>query len=355
MSVHVVRGDDPDARVRQLRTLVTELVKDDDRSLAVEEHTVPGREGGVEERTRVAAAAATAAASPPFGTSVRVVVLREIGALTAEDASPLVEYLASPLETTELVLVGGGGRLPASITKALKSAGAEQHAARSGATRDQLVHELRTAGLSLTEPARRRVEEHLAEDAARVPELVEVLRASAGGEAQLDEEDVVPYLGELGTVKPWELTNAIEAGDISGAVAVLHRLLHATGGTQAKPMHPLQVMAMLHNSVRRLMRVDDPEIVGEADAAAALTELTGRSVKPYPARKALDQARAWGSEGLRRAVDLLARADLDLRGASALPGAAVLEVLVARLAGIAARGRPRGRSGGRRPRRRSPS
>ncbi len=353
MTVHLVKGEDPDARVRALQTLVAELVGDDDRSLAVEEHTVPGRDGTVEERTQVAAAVATAAASPPFGTAVRIVVLRDVGALTTEDASPVVEYLAAPLETTELVLVGGGGRVPASITKALKSAGAKEHAVKASGTREQLERELRAAGVSLTDSARKRVEDHLAEDAARVPELVEVLRAAGGDRTLLDEHDIAPYLGELGTVKPWELTNAIEAGDVGGALTVLHRLLHATGGSQAKPMHPLQIMAMLHNSVRRLLRVDDPEIVGETDAAAALTELAGRSVKPYPARKALDQARAWGSDGLRLAVDLLAAADLELRGATALPGSAVLEVLVARLAGIAASSRPRGRNAGRRPRRRS--
>lgn len=348
MSVHLVKGEDPDARTRTMQALVSTLVGDADRSLAVEEHTAPGREGGAEDRSGVVAAVATAAASPPFGTAVRVVVLRDVGALTAEDVGPLVEYLAAPLGTTELVLVGGGGRIPASLTKALKSTGAEEHTARGGTTRDRLAHELRAAGVALTESARKRVEEHLGEDTARVPELVEVLRAAtAGGETELDGDDVAPYLGAFGSVKPWELTNAIEAGDAASAVTVLHRLLRTTGGMQAKPMHPLQVMAMLHNSVRRLLRVDDPEIVGERDAASALTELTGRPVKGYPARKALGQARSWGSDGLRRAVDLLARADLELRGASALPGETVLEVLVARLARISSEARPR-RGGGRR-------
>ena len=55
----------------------------------------------------------------------------------------------------------------------------------------------------------------------------------------------------------------------------------------------------------------------------------------FPARKALSQARRLGSKGLRRSVELLAAADLDLRGAQAWPDELVVEVLVARLAVVA--------------------
>jgi hypothetical protein len=71
-------------------------------------------------------------------------------------------------------------------------------------------------------------------------------------------------------------------------------------------------------------------------------------VKPYPAGLALRQARLLGAAGLRTAYGHLAKADVDLRGATALPEDAVLEVLVARLAGLsrragAAGSNPRGR------------
>jgi DNA polymerase-3 subunit delta len=65
-------------------------------------------------------------------------------------------------------------------------------------------------------------------------------------------------------------------------------------------------------------------------------------VKEYPARKALAQARALGTDGIRQAFDALFQADLDLKGARAIPEQAVMEVLVVRLTRLAAR------SGGRR-------
>jgi hypothetical protein len=118
-----------------------------------------------------------------------------------------------------------------------------------------------------------------------------------------------------------------------------------TSPRQPKPMHPLQVMGLLHNHYRRLARLDDPDVVDERSAVAAL----GGKVKPYPARKAWEQARSLGSGGIRQAFARLHQADLDLKGVRAIPEGVVMEVLVARLAGLAGRSGRRGgaRSGGR--------
>ena len=66
----------------------------------------------------------------------------------------------------------------------------------------------------------------------------------------------------------------------------------------------------------------------------------GGKVKEYPARKALDQARRLGTDGLREAFDALFQADLDLKGARGVPEDAVMEVLVVRLARLAGRAPP---------------
>lgn len=351
MTVHLVRGDDPVLRDEALTRLVDELVGDDDRTLAVEELTVPGRAataegdgggdgdggepGGAPARDEVVAAALNAAQSPPFMTGRRVVVVREAGNLAAADAEPLVVYLADPMETTALVLVAGGGRLPANLTKALKAAGATEVGPRADKTVDVLAQHARDAGLELRPEARKLVAFHLGEDAGRVPRLVDVLAAAFGAGATLDVADVEPYLGEVGSVPGYELTNVIEAGDVPGALAILHRMMTAPDARQAKPMHPLQILGLLGTYYRRLLRLDDPELRGSPDAVAAL----GGRVKEYPARKALQAARSLGTAGLRQAYDHLAQADLDLKGQRAIPADAVLEVLVARLAQLSGRAR----------------
>jgi DNA polymerase-3 subunit delta len=194
----------------------------------------------------------------------------------------------------------------------------------------------------------------LGEDAGRVAALVEVLASTYGPGARLDVDDVEPYLGEAGSVPVYELANAIDAGDVPRALETLHRLLVVTSPRQPKPLHPLQVMGLLHNHYRRLARVDDPNVVDDRSAIAAL----GGKVKPYPARKALEQSRAIGSNGIREAFARLHQADLDLKGVRAIPEDVVMEVLVARLAGLSARSgrRPqaqRGRGGKGAPARRS--
>jgi DNA polymerase-3 subunit delta len=336
--VHLVLGDDPTLRSDLVRALVAELVGADDPSLAVEEFTLAGRaddgpgEGdtGVPNgRPPVIAAALGAASTPPFGTERRVIVVRDVGALGATDTEAVVRYLADPMPTTVLVLVSGGGRTPAALTKAVKAAGGKEVRPRSERTGDALASALEHAGLTLTPAAVRRVTEWLGDDAGRVPALLDVLRAAYGEEARVDVDDVEPYLGDAGSVAPYHLTGAIDRGEADAALEVLHRLRGAA-------FHPLQVMALLHRHYQRLLRLDDPSIGGEAEAAAAL----GGKVKPYPAGLALRQSRALGTVGIRAAYDLLARADIDLRGATAQSEDGVLEVLVARLAGLSRRARP---------------
>ena len=69
------------------------------------------------------AAVVNAVQSPPFMTECRVVVVREIGNLTTEQGKWLAEWIANPLDGVHLVLVAGGGRIPAALDKACKAGG----------------------------------------------------------------------------------------------------------------------------------------------------------------------------------------------------------------------------------------
>src|SRR5205085_6663885 len=90
---------------------------------------------------------------------------------------------------------------------------------------------------------------HFGEDAARLLALIAVLEEAFPAGAALGPDDVEPYLGEAGGVAPWDLTDAIDAGDTALALTHLHRLLE--GGER----HPLVVLATLHNHYARILRV----------------------------------------------------------------------------------------------------
>lgn len=323
-SVRLVKGGDDVLREQAAVALVDSLVADGDRGLLVDEHAGPDYE---------LAAVVDAANTPPFLTGHRIVVARHLARFPNADAlRPLLDHLTDPLDSTDLVLVWERspepasrlGNIPPTLTKAIKAAGGEVVEADAPAkNRDAWVIEQMAAHqVTLDRAAASLVAGQLGDNAGAVVELAERLAGVHGPGARLGAEDVRPWLGQAGGVPPWELTDAIDKGDVAGSLDLLHRMLH--GGDR----HALQVMATLHGHYGRMLRLDGADARNETDAAAIL----GMRGSTFPAKKALNQSRALGSAGVRRAIRWLARADLDLRGAQAWPDELVMEVLVARLA-----------------------
>ena len=270
------------------------------------------------------------AQTPPFLTDRRVVVARGVGRFNADEVAPLVTYLGDPLPSTELVLVAGGGRLAKALTDAVKKTGGVvtdtappvRARERGGWFEDQVT----AAGLKLDQPALNLLASWLGEDAGRVQGILETLASAYGDSRTLKVVDVEPFLGEAGGVPPWDLTDAIDRGDTTKSLLLLHRMM------RAGERHPLQVMAILHSQYTKLLTLDGANANDESAAAAVL------GIKPgFPAKKALDQYRKLGNSGVVRAIGLLAQADLDLRGAKEWPDELIMEVLVARLSRLSRR------------------
>lgn len=327
-----------------VRDLVHTLVGDDDRTLVVDELGIDRYTAGGDPDV---GPVIDAAQTPPFLTDRRVVVARHLGALgSKEHIAALVRYLADPLPTTVLVLVWErsgrpGERVakspPKPLADAVRAAGGRVVDTTPGKIGDVVTEAVAASGITLDAAARVRLAEHLGTEASRVRATLEALEAAYGPGARLGVAEIEPYLGAEGGRERWALTDAIDRGDTAAALDVLHRLLHG-----ADPLHPLQVMATLHGHYARMLALDGAAVGSRAEAA----RLIGARSE-YTAGKALDTARRLGSDRLRGFIGLLARADLDLRGARAWPPELVLEVLVARLAsrsGTAASGSGGGRS-----------
>lgn len=341
MNTYLVQGADPILRDREVQRVVETLLDGQDRTLALEDFTLPDRRESEEDVSSldvpVFVAAMTALQSPPFMTSCRIVVLREIGNLAKDQAQWLAEWMADAPDDARLVLVAGGGRVQPVLEKAAK-AHAEIVAPETEQTAGVLATELKTAKLKLAPDASSRLVAHLGDDAGRIPELVEILASTYGRDVTLDLSDVEAYLGEVGTAGRFDLTNAIDRGDVPTALEVLHRLLTSNSSREPKPLHPLQVMASLVFHYQRLLRLDDPQIVTKEQAAQVLGMKSAGG-----ARFPLDASKRLGTDGLREAMRLLARADLDLRGHGGLDERTAIEVLVARLAALTRRHQPAGR------------
>jgi DNA polymerase III subunit delta len=318
--VHLVRGADPSLVRDKVRVLIDELVGQGDRALMVDEYAGGGYEVG---------ALADAAQTPPFLTDRRVVVGRDLHQFKADEVGPLVEYLADPLPTTSLVLVWESGTVPKALLDAVKKGGGEQVSAdpgyRAADVRKWLAERVGESGLHLDGAALDAIVQTLGQDIGRLGGVLESLVAVYGPGARLRAEDVTPYLGEAGGVAPWDLTDAIDRGEIAKAIEALHRIHRAS--------HALVVMASLHNHVQRMLALDGAGVRSEKEAA----EVLGIKGSTFPAKKALDQGRRLGTEKVMQATTLLAQADVDLRGVKNGPDELLLEVLVARLANLARR------------------
>lgn len=313
MSVVLFHGSDETLISEAVAEHVRQLVGPEDRTLMVEDYP----------SDHSMAAAVGSAETPSMFTERRVVVLRDVSKRPADDLEILARYLAQPNDETDLVIDWGSGRVLKAIADGVKACGGRSidptPPSKTKDRRDWWETTIEASKLALHPAAVRLLIDWLGEDVARFSSLAETLRTTYGDKT-ITADDLRPFLGERGDSKPWDLTDAIDAGDAPVALTVLRRLM------QAGERHPLQILAQLHNHYARLARLDGVDISSAADAEAAL------GIKGFPAQKAVGSYRNLGSSGVRRAYGLLAAADLDVRGGTGLEEDVVMDVLVARLA-----------------------
>ncbi|MGA0237377.1 MAG: DNA polymerase III subunit delta [Acidimicrobiales bacterium] len=344
MALRLIIGDDPVLVGEAVIAAVDELVGSGDRSLMLETLTEADyrNDSGGYEPAKVLDAVRT----PPFLTDRRVVVGRHLSRFSKkDDYLPIVDLLAEPLETTDLVLVWEKGvdpkvermpSLPKAIKEAAEVAGAlvQQTAAPKGkAAGDWLRDQLGSSSLQFERPAVAAIEELLGEDRSRVVGLVRTLEGALGADATVSVDDVVTFGGEAGATVPWALDDAIDRGDVAAALQLLPRLIPSAGSPTDRNGAAFRLTAVLHRRYSNMLRLDGADVRDEKAAA----QLLGMKGSTFPAKKAMQQGRKLGTEKLARAIELLAEADLDLRGTKDWPPELVMEVLVARLANLSRR------------------
>ena len=316
-SAKIFSGPEPSLLADAVRACIEELVGTQDRSLVLEE--LSGEEYAIEQ-------VVDAVQTPPLLSDRRVVVVREFNRFKVDQLKPLIELLRDLPSTTDLVIEWGSGAVPKKLIEAAKAIDGEQikvGAPGTGRARSSWFQERFDTSLVQLDPsARQLIAEHLGEDVARLTGLLQILEGAYGTDAKLGATEVGPFLGDEGAVPPWDLTDALDRGEMKTALEVVQRMMAAGG----RP--PLQIMATLHTHYERILRLDGTQISNEKDAAVHL-EMKGST---FPAKKALSQMRRLGPDKTRRAIELLSKTDMDLRGKSALDGDILMEILVARLA-----------------------
>ena len=322
------RGGDAVALEEAVRRAVEDLVGEGDRSLIVEELHVGDwlDDAGEADITPLANAAQT----PPFLTESRIVVARETAYFSkGETLRPLLEYLEQPLETTTVVFVWEravqGQKLPAfprALSTAIKKAGGSSvdTAPPRKKVEAWLDEQMASSTVRLDAAAKKTIGDRFGEDASRIVGLLRTLEGAFGTGATLSVQDIEPFLGDEGGVAPWDLTDAIDKGDIAASIGLARRMM---GGGER---HAMQLIYSLHSHYQNMLALEGADVADKQGAADLL------GIHAYPAQKALAQCRRLGFEGIAEAIGLLADAEMDSKGAKGWPPELVVELLVARLA-----------------------
>lgn len=261
--------------------------------------------------------------SPSLFDEPRVVVVRRVEACNDAFLTDAIAYLDQVEDDVVLVLQHGGGVRGKRLLDAVK---AGKHpvvscaAVKKDAEKATFVSdELRRAGRRADAGGVRALVDAVGSDLRELASAVAQLVADTSGVigAQVVEQY---YAGRI-EATGFRVADAAVAGDVGPAVALLRHAL-ATG------VDPVPLVAALAVKLRTLAKVG--AMRGRSGVSAADLGLA-----PWQIDRASKELRRWSPERLAFAIDAVAQADAEVKGASRDPEFAV-ERAVLRVAGAAA-------------------
>ena len=328
-NVYLIRGDEPSIVSRELEKLTVSLLENEDKSLVVEELLEDDYQ--TDSEIYSVESLVSAIQTVPFLTRKRIVIGRDFARFSKkEDLEPLFAYMKDPIETNYLILVWEKGaklqranQIPKSLIEAVNGCG-EVIDIRVGRKVNGWIREqVGESSIMLDEASITLLEKSVGEEIARIPAILATLESVFGSGSDLQSSDIEPYIGQAGNVVPWELTDRITTGNAASALGILTRM--QGNGAQ----HQMQILGFLSNHYFRILQLSGRSGVTSEEAANLLGDKSA-----YRAKKTLSEANRLGPEKSKRAIQLLAEADVNLRGGTGVPAETVMEVLVARLSSL---------------------
>ncbi|MDX6547032.1 MAG: polymerase subunit delta, partial [Gaiellales bacterium] len=248
----------------------------------------------------------------------RLVLVRGVEALDADQLAAIIAYLADPAPGTCLALFGGGG-LPQDgpLATAVAAVGDvrifdapdDDHAAQ------WVVKRFSEQGISCPLAIAKRIVRRAGIEIGDLALEVEKLAVHGRGEPPT-EQDVDLLVAESHDVKPWNMTDAWGRRDAAGVIAF------ATADIE-KPDDVLRISAIFANHVRRVRQA---MLVMEGGGSAKEVQKQLGLRSPYQAQGLCRQARAFSEPELAGAVVRLAQLDLAIKGGSRLDPRLELEL-----------------------------
>jgi DNA polymerase-3 subunit delta len=138
---------------------------------------------------------------------------------------------------------------------------------------------------------------------------VEKLVTYVGARKRVERDDVLRAAGHSAEQNPFELQNALAAGDVPRALAIADGLLAQAGNRRCEA---LKIVGLLTAYVTKLWKLTGCLASGLPETQWARQI----GVPPFYVREYAQAARRFGSPALRRAFEALLAADMELKGGS---------------------------------------
>lgn len=268
------------------------------------------------------------ALAPSLFSERRALVLKDLQDLDDECKDEITRYLGNVDPTTTVIFIHKGGVKGKALLDAIKKAKPEIiacDALKKEAEKEQFVKELfLDAGRKATPGAVKALVGALGSDLRELQQAVSQVSLDAPKGA-IDEEIIDTFhKGRIETTG-FDVADATIDGDLPTALVSLRSALET--GTD-----PVMVTSAIASSLRNLAKVSG------TNRGSKSFELAGElGMAPWQIDKARRQLAGWTPRGIASAVEAVAKADADVKGASSDPIFALEKALATIAAARAAR------------------
>lgn len=253
------------------------------------------------------AGALIAAASPSLFDEPGLVVVEGAEAMNDAFLKDGLAYVESPEPDVVVVIRHGGGVRGKRLLDALRKSGAPEYTCpavkRDAEFADFVAAEFERAQRPVSSAVVRRLVEAVGPD---LPELAAACQQLMGDvDGSIDEDAVARYYGTRVNATAFSVADAAVAGEVAHAVALVRHALAA--GVDPVPMN-----AALASKLRTLAKVG-------ASRGRGLDPTRDLGLPPWQVDRARRELRRWNAQTLGEAIEAVAQADAEIKGAGRAP------------------------------------
>ncbi|HEY3374408.1 MAG TPA: DNA polymerase III subunit delta [Candidatus Aquicultor sp.] len=267
-----------------------------------------------------------AANTLPFMSDKRLIVVKDVEKLSADDITRLVKYIENPSDTTCLVLVANTINRASRLYKAVEKAGeiAEYKLKESPLT--WIKKEFGARGQLVSDAVARHILQVVGSDLLRLSIEIEKISLYCNDDRIIDPGDVDPIITKSTELSVFDLVDRIGERNIRRALEILDSLL------QQKEA-PLAILALIARHFRLLLRTKVWVETGH-DNRYLVEHLTGDAGKKLPSfvvAKYREQSYNFSADELKGMFERMLQADIALKS-SAQSAESTMQDLIIQLA-----------------------